>query len=202
MSVLNKEWLRLERALGKDAKRLSLRPAATVAKLTAAEKKLGFALPEQLRSWLQIHDGQKSGALSVLATGGPLLPLQDIVETWQLQCDTANEEEEEEGEPQDKRRIRWLLSHPRRVPIGGDFEMGGGTFIDQIPAPKGTMDQVITLVSECDFWVVSKSLAEMFGKTADLVAKKSLHIVDDPLRLEQTKGESGFGSWAPLLRKG
>lgn len=202
MSTVAKEWKRLERALGKDAKRLSLRPGTTVKKIEAAEKKLGFPLPEQLRSWLEIHDGQKSGddVLSVLATGGPLLPLADIVDTWKLQCESGDPDEAEE-KPQDKGRIRWLLSHPRRVPIGGDFEMGGGTFIDQIPAPKGTMDQVISLVSECDFWVLSKSFAEMIAKTADLVEKKSLRTVDDPLRLELAKGESGFGGWAPLLRK-
>ena len=41
----------------------------------------------------------------------------------------------------------------------------------------------------------------MFAKTADLVEKKALHIMDDPLRLEKTKGEEGYGNWSPLLRK-
>ena len=79
--------------------------------------------------------------------------------------------------------------------------MGGGTFIDQFPASKGTMDQVISLVSECDFWVMSRSLTEMIAKTATLVETKTLHIVEDPLRLEPTKGDSDYGGWAPLLRK-
>ena len=202
MSALSKEWKRLEKALGRDAKRLSLRPPTTPVKIAAAERKLGFALPAELREWLQICDGQKPGGktLSILATGGPLLSLKDIVETWKMQQADGDPEEKEE-KPQDKGRIRWLLSHPGRVPLGGDFEMGGGTWIDQAPAKKGTMGQIITSVDECSFWVVGKNFAEMIGKTADLVENKALRICEDPLSFESAKGGGGYGSWAPLLRK-
>lgn len=172
-------WQRLLDALGPAEARLGLRPPATEAAIAGAETLFERALPADYRALLAICDGQ-DGPQSVLPSGGLLLPLARVVEAW-LQCSKHMVPEwDAESVPPDV-RVRPLVWHPTRIPIGEDGNGMPDPFLDLAPGPRGTVGQVIALVSECDFVVVGESLADYFLRTANLLIGGQIRIDDDGL---------------------
>lgn len=80
-SMLIPSWNRLLAGLGERAAALALRPGS---ELAALELVVG-ALPSDYRAWLAIANGQDKRGLSILARGGRLLSIAEVVERWQAE---------------------------------------------------------------------------------------------------------------------
>lgn len=155
-------WARLERWANAHGTSLRLRPGAPEAEVAAAEAKLGFALPPDLRASYLAHDGQDDAddSFEFLPGCDRLQPLEAVVARWEEEVDLAAAYAPEDEDACDEDELIHLaLWHPRRVPIAGNpYWDQDNTHCDLFPGPKGTSGQIITLVSECDLVVLGPSL--------------------------------------------
>jgi cell wall assembly regulator SMI1 len=190
-------WRRLITALGDAAPRLRLRPPATEAAIAGAEALFERPLPAPYRAWLAIADGQEPDALSVLPQGGWFYPLATVVETWLGEAKFHVRELDDEPAPPDA-LVRPVVFHPTRITIGGDELALREPVLDLWPGPRGTVGQVLSLVSECDFAVIGTSLDDLFTRTANLVLGGQLYPrdVDGAEMLVRTSP-----SWVDLVER-
>lgn len=174
-----RSWARIVQALGDAAPRLKVRPAASEVQIVAAEGVLGFRLPPDYRAFLQICDGQEDG-LSICDAGIYFAPLEHVVAQWQFERGFDVDLGTTETDCDD--RVRGLVYHPRRLPIAGSPDLGGGGnwILDLAPGPKGVSGQLLALVSECEFEVRAASLAAYFDAIADQLERGELAPTTNP----------------------
>jgi cell wall assembly regulator SMI1 len=111
---------RSDRWLSKHRKRYfkGLRPGASAAECAALEKALGRPLPDELRTWLNWHNGQDPDLIGAFVDSFALMSSEDIARAArELQTD------KEEG---------W---QPEWIPFLDD---GQGDYLCLDPGPKGT----------------------------------------------------------------
>jgi cell wall assembly regulator SMI1 len=120
---------------------------ATDAQIAAAEKKLGFKLPAELRELYLAHNGSPGGQIFPCADDISFyfMPVAEAVDNWKMMRDLLDggdftKEDDRRTKPDKGVRQRWW--DPGWVPFAGN---GGGDFfcIDVAPAPAGTRGQVI-----------------------------------------------------------
>lgn len=192
-------WRRLIAALGPSADRLGLRKGATETSIVAAETLMAARLPSDYRAWLAIADGQETEALSILPTGGWLVSIDRMLERWTHERNF--DLEDDDTETQDDDRVRWLVFHPKRIPIGGWYDLEGDTTVmDLIPGPAGTKGQLMDYVSECEFEVIATSFDAYLDRIAELVETKLLVVVETASG-PQLAPPGRAGRWEWLVRE-
>ena len=167
-------WTRLEALAKRAGQTLALRPGASEAAIAAAEGAMSLSFPPDFRASLLLHDGQDGGPTAHdqeqlfpwMAGCSPLAPLDAIVQQWTDEKpwfdDTEQPIELEDG------RLYSSVFHPKRIPIAGTpFWDQDNTHLDLYPGPNGTVGQLITLVSECDFVVLGTSFEDALRAYVD-----------------------------------
>ncbi|MBH5317653.1 SMI1/KNR4 family protein [Paenibacillus sp. GSMTC-2017] len=126
---------------------LYLQPGATDEQLDQLENTLGVTLPEELKCFYRIHNGQdwKIGS-SAIINNLTLMPISQIIDTW-----TFLQEEFDPGDdliPEIEETIKPVLWNPKWIPIA---ENGGGDnlCLDTDPTEFGTLGQVISYWHDC-----------------------------------------------------
>ncbi|RRJ61834.1 SMI1/KNR4 family protein [Paenibacillus oralis] len=119
---------------------LRLRPGAGEAEFEHAEKALGLKLPEEMKAFYQVHNGQDWDLGSEpFVRNLTLSPLEEIVENWNF---LREEFEADEMEPDIGQEIKPLLWNDKWIPIASN---GGGDYLclDMDPAEAGQVGQVL-----------------------------------------------------------
>jgi len=157
-------WSRLEAWVQTNAPNMSLRlrPPATEARIAAAELELGLTFPADFRRSLLVHDGQEHDPSFDWMPGcNPLATLDAIVEQWKDEQDRAQDGETDDAKVVLDGRFRNVLWHSRRIPIAGtQYWDQDNTYLDLVPGPTGTIGQLVTMTSECDFTVLGTSFRQ------------------------------------------
>lgn len=147
-------WLAYLTTLGIDA-RATLNPPATEAQIAAAEARIGYRLPDDLRALYRIGNGQQDpdayvarhpGAIVAFLFGNDFISLERALseyQTWQEIYDEMGPQADtvtvRAGDP--VHRYYW---HPGWFPFASDW--GGNSYaVDLSPAPGGTYGQVIVI---------------------------------------------------------
>jgi cell wall assembly regulator SMI1 len=197
-------WGRVIAGLGSYGGTVRARPGRS--DLGRLEGALGFALPEDYRAWLALHDGEQDvpGRVDFLPAGGFLLPSDTVLERW-VDPDGWNQSDKDPGyaEFQDDDRIRNVVRHARRVMIASNrYGDGDNTYLDFCPGPAGVAGQVIVATSECDFEVVGSSFEDLLRRLATALEDGLLETRaaerGNPPRVV-AKG-TAYGRWESVLR--
>jgi cell wall assembly regulator SMI1 len=120
---------------------LQLPPGASEEALDAAETKLGFRLPDDLRSFYQLHDGLGG---SWFLHYGEFLSLSNLVMQWGWYAEMERTQNPADPLYQTKAvsgPIKPVWWSSRRLPITDNS--GDHAMINLDPAPGGTVGQVI-----------------------------------------------------------
>lgn len=152
MTDISATWQRIETWLSHNAPQVTpgLAPGATDAQIAATERTLGVILPEEVRAFYRIHDGQRTdrslgGVVGgVFAPGGDFLSLARIVDEWTVWKDLLDSGAFDGiwSDPQPGIKPDWW--NPRWIPI--TYDGSGNHFcLDLDPAPGGTAGQIITM---------------------------------------------------------
>lgn len=172
-----------------------LNTGASDAEVSALEQKLGYAVPEDLRQSLKVHDGECDGwPNKAFAEMGAYLGTERIVHEWQQRLAIA-EDVTEDNDPQEREAqikagvifvtgpVRPCLFLKEWIPI---IECNGDVFwaLDLSPAEGGKPGQLIEVDWEgCSWKVVAASLGEFLSSYAsDLEAGKYRVIDGLPVR--------------------
>jgi len=144
-------WVALDDWLSRRAKRIrrSLAPGASDAEIGAVEARLGFDLPEDVRTSYRIHNGGEESDLFPASEaedmGYSLIPLEEIVEHWEgnWQYNSGYEPDAFDVDP----GVRSVYWDPKWVPLATN---GGGDYhcVDLNPDEGGTVGQVIEFLHE------------------------------------------------------
>jgi cell wall assembly regulator SMI1 len=135
-------WQRVERWLTAHAAGVlaHLPAGASESALAEAEEALGFPLSRDLRESLAAHDGNDGAFWLHKDDLGALMPLRDIVRTWQTLVGLFGDgDNDASAKPPARIKRRWW--HRKWVPIL-DPDMGDKTCIDLDPARGGKRGQV------------------------------------------------------------
>jgi cell wall assembly regulator SMI1 len=153
----------------------SLRAPATAEAIARAEATMGVTFPADYRESLLAHDGLESTEddddkrFPWMPGCDRMAPLHEVVRQYQEER-KWDDPEAAQGRTMDKGRILRTVFHPWRIPIAGDrFWDQDNTYLDLTPGKKGTVGQLITLVTECDFVVLGTSLREAMSAYVELL---------------------------------
>lgn len=134
-------WNRLETQLQRLAPDFLyyLRPGASEETLQRAEAFIPITLPEEVKAFYRIHDGQLP-----LVDGWSLYSVKSICESWLVEVNntgsTAPDDHPDLADPTDAHRAAsW---HPHWLPFMGHW-FGPRYCIDLAPGPKGRVGQII-----------------------------------------------------------
>jgi cell wall assembly regulator SMI1 len=161
---VHENWQQVERWLAAHAADVLARlpPGASESALVEAEETIGFPLPRDLRESLAVHDGNEGVFWLHEDQLGGLMPLRDIVETWQTLVDLFGDgSNDASAKPPAPIKRRWW--HRKWVPFLHP-DLGDKTCIDLDPAKGGKRGQVF-------FWshtggpgyIIAPSYAELFA---------------------------------------
>jgi cell wall assembly regulator SMI1 len=143
---MRETWTKIEEWLGDHAPKAlaSLRPGAPAEALAALEQRLGAPLPDELRAWLSLHDGQELRARAGLLDGWIFLPSAEIAKVHATFGDllrrgdfAGNRATNDDG------AVKPVWWSERWIPF---LEGPGGDLLcfDTDPAERGTPGQIIT----------------------------------------------------------
>jgi cell wall assembly regulator SMI1/predicted DNA-binding WGR domain protein len=124
------------------AAKVTLGKGASDKAIAAAEKTLGFALPEAVREFYRRHDGASAPAVA----GRELLSCKRMLAEWTIWkqlLDKGTFEDNDHGEPGPGVQKKWWI--PEWVPVTYDGA-GNHHVIDCAPGKGGTIGQIV------DFW--------------------------------------------------
>ncbi|HEY9733755.1 MAG TPA: SMI1/KNR4 family protein [Drouetiella sp.] len=138
-------WKRFEDWLTRHAPAVleGLYPGATAAEIEDVEKKLGVQLPQSMRDFYSIHNGQDDQSPSFMR-GTTFLKLDQIHSEWSVWKDLLDKEVFIDflSEPDSGIRSDWW--NPKWIPL--TYDGSGNHFcLDCDPAPGGTSGQIITM---------------------------------------------------------
>jgi cell wall assembly regulator SMI1 len=121
-----------------------LNVGATEQQLRAAEEAMGVQLPDEVKEFYRIHNGQSRGSHDFWQ-GGELLSLERVVEEWKIWKGLLDggDFDDAKGVPEGPIKADWW--NPSWIPLTSN---GGGDHhcLDLDPAEGGNVGQVI------DFW--------------------------------------------------
>ena len=156
METVDQLWQRLEVGLP-DVTGMSLAPGASLEAVTHVEQVLGVHLPDDVTVSYRRHNG---GFPMQLATNMTILPLEDIVSSWQILEELRHDEAwasqppyyfSEEAlrlGPPSPGPIQPVWWYQGWIPIAAD--LGGNlSCVDLVPAPGGILGQIIDWDHEC-----------------------------------------------------
>ena len=120
----------------------TMNPGATDAEIVAYENAIERALPDDVRQWFRLHDGQDDDADGGLIFNLCPISLAESLHQWTawLENEAMNSEIESTSLPAGA--IQRLYTSRGWIPLTHDF---GGNFlgVDLDPGPNGTVGQVI-----------------------------------------------------------
>jgi cell wall assembly regulator SMI1 len=145
-TTVAESWKRIGRWLKESATGWKpLRKAAGAEQIARAEKRLGCALPADLRKSYETHDGSGDGQIFPWPEdiSYSLLSLAQLVDDWQMHRELLDLGEWQDSKGKSDRGIRSDWWNPRWIPFAAN---GAGDFfcIDLSPAKSGKEGQVIT----------------------------------------------------------
>lgn len=120
---------------------LNLQPGATEEDLQLVEETLGVTLPEEMKSFYSIHNGQVwNTGVNAFVRNLTLSPTVKIIKNWQFLQEEFDPDDETELENEEG--IKPFLWNPKWIPIA---ENGGGDYvcIDTDPSEAGTSGQIL-----------------------------------------------------------
>ncbi len=141
-------------------------PPATDRQMDQVVQETGIPLPEDLRLWLKIHNGQDlKNPFRWLPHGMAMLSCEMIIEQWHFWVGLYEKygEDEFSHETYFQDKIRNIVFHPKRLIIAVDEGLAM-LALDGTPGPAGTPGQVILDVDECTFIVGADSLTQFLEK--------------------------------------
>jgi len=164
-------WLRLERFFSEQHWAVALRPGAEEAEIVRLEQVLELRLPADLRTSLQIHNGEDGRQGIRWLPDMLLLPIAGILAHWNTQQSYYARwgEDEYADDAQDGGRIRNVIFHPRRIPLAMRLDEEGGLWLDFTPGPEGMPGQVIMDITECDFIVLAPNFRAFLVRYIELL---------------------------------
>ncbi len=119
---------------------LYLRGGAHKYELDELEERLNIELPDQLREWYRVHDGQNDRLETMpLLRNLTFSPIQKMIETWTF----LQEEYDPDGEQaENDSAIKPMLWNPAWIPFATN---GSGDYvcIDMDPADDGKYGQIL-----------------------------------------------------------
>ena len=146
---MKSKWKTIEEGLTRKKKKAVLKtfnPGVTQADIDELESLIGYALPENLKEFYRIHNGQDTGkvfnsAIIETETEG-LMPFSKIMSEWQLFQQLNRDYPTAVSESDAATGIKPLYWNPLWIPLIGD---GAGNVycMDLDPAPEGSKGQII-----------------------------------------------------------
>lgn len=120
--------------------KLYLQNGASDIEIENLEKKLNLKIPQEMRDFYKVHNGQKwrVGCKSFV-DNLTLLSLDEIIETWEF----INDEADWEGyTPDNSQEIKPMLWNSKWIPVATN---GGGDYvcIDTDPTEQGGVGQIL-----------------------------------------------------------
>lgn len=168
-----------------------LNPGASASDIEALETAFGRRLPEDFRTSLVTHNGERDGwPCKVFADYGAYLSVDRILDIWKQRQEIARQMSQDEEEPEDPEEliregvifvegpVRPELYLPEWLPI---MDCNGDVFwaIDFNPAPGGKPGQVIMVDWEGTTWkVVAESFGDFLSKYATELEAGAYRVVD------------------------
>lgn len=142
-------WARLVKLIELKAPgwQLSLRSPVSLDQLAAAEKALGFLLPEEVREAYLHHDGQSMPSDPFFFTYW-WIPLEQLVEEWEINREVSESLQQDSLDNDDLAtgdgKINTSENWPKQwIPIGRDG-CGGNIFADYCPGSAGSLGQLVS----------------------------------------------------------
>lgn len=174
-------WCIIERALAKNAPDIvgSLSAGASEAEIERLERVVGQALPEGLRRWLQIHNGQSPWD-SKFFNYNHLSSVDEIIRDFQMMQELCPE----------ATSVDWLVAgairnvvwSPGWVKFTDDDD--DGFVVDLCPGPTGVRGQVFYLThDDMPTRVEAVSIDAFFERLASIVDQGKYEIRDGTLVL-------------------
>lgn len=177
MSDIAKSWARITRWFESQGVDLALGPPAPSEAVKRLEQAIGRELPPDFVESLSLFDGQRAPGVSWL--GGWLGSVDDLLAEYQ-RSHVSQPRDEDVFELFNSERVRAVVFDPGRLPLSGmPYWTGDSVFFDFVPAPAGVPGQIIKLVSECDFVVLSDTWAEVLARYASLAEAGELEWQPD-----------------------
>ncbi|HKV85777.1 MAG TPA: SMI1/KNR4 family protein [Ktedonobacterales bacterium] len=156
MDPVDRLWQRIEVVWQRQPCATILRPGASKHAIEEAERTLDVIFPEDVRVSCRRHDG---GYSVKLVSTMDVLPVEDMVEWWQVLEELRQDEEWERQQPyyftENVLSSGWKTGpiqpvwwHPRWIPFAYD-PTGNIACIDLAPAVGGAMGQILDWDHEC-----------------------------------------------------
>jgi cell wall assembly regulator SMI1 len=182
---------------------LRFQSRASEDQIAAAEATLGMRFPDDYRRFLAAHNGQVPvEEFDWMPGTGYLFGLDQIVEAWSDEQSYYEEDPEAFGDFMDDDRIRFILRHPKRVPIANnEYGDGDATYLDFVPGPEGTVGQIIVMTSECEFEQIGENFTDFLQRYAALLESSKVHVSEDDGMLIVQPVDDGEYSMVPLMKK-
>lgn len=174
--------------------RSTLRPGATAEQIAAVESAIGFELPDDVRTWFQLHDGQEYAPKVNILFGLELLPLDQLLHEWREWQDLAdyNEEFGPDSTSSPEGAIAAAYTTPGWIPLAQSPASGNYLGIDLNPEPQGTRGQVINFGrDEDDKCVVATSWTEFVRLVIDEL--EAGRVVFDDTKNSGMEGHTYYG---------
>lgn len=155
-------------------------PPAEEDALEGLEEELANKLPEDYKALMRWHDGQ-NGEAAGLFGNWEFLPLEDVLQEWQLWKDLNDkghfDEQHPDVRPDGPVKKRWW--HPAWIPITADG-MGNNHCLDLAPEKTGNYGQIITLFHDNEVRrVVAPSLEQWIADILENLDNGNYRLVLD-----------------------
>jgi cell wall assembly regulator SMI1 len=176
-AVVREAWNRIETWCRQRHPRLlgRLSPGASKTDLDILESVFGCSLPDEVRSSLYAHNGQREeggflfGQLDLFST-------TDISREWQhwLDCQFMNEEFQEHSSSIPEQAVALDYANSGWIPLAGDLS-GNYLGVDLAPGPAGSRGQVINFGrDEQQKCVINANWSEFLSGYANFLESLSL----------------------------
>lgn len=160
---------------------LGFEPGVDDAALDAAEKRLGFALPAEVRDAFTARNGQSIDHFEgpdgprILFTCMRFHSLDDMLQDWEANKGAHSDEGYDYLSAKDT--IRGALFHPKRLAFASQ-EGSTWLYIDLVPGPKGTEGQILFNTTEVDMALMGTSVGDFLARYADALDAGTIVLVD------------------------
>lgn len=153
---------------------LGFSDGATKEQIIELEDALNRTLPDEFKQFIKKVNGQVSGNFYFLPDQALLFSTQDIINEYKSLLEYVDDTIEFYDEYQFKDKVRCSVWSESRIPIAGND--GYYLFLDYDPGPKGNIGQVIFLINECEYVVLSPTFKDFIVNYNKLIISKTLKI--------------------------
>ena len=171
-------FISLITASGHEISELGFSSGASSKEINNIEQVTGQKLPDELKLFLTIINGQETDDFYFLPDQTILLSCDGIIEEWQQGQEYADDTDEFYNEFQCDDKIRCTIYHKTRIPFACQ-EGAGILCIDNDPGPNGKVGQIIYLIDECSFIVLADSFKEFIELYVDRMQKGILKFENE-----------------------